>query len=96
LYSVPWKHVGETLDARSAVTMVQLLLGGELVKTHPRKPTGKQTYLADYRAEKIAFRMGTAPWCRRQATGIGRACEELIAGLRARQRALPAAGRPGG
>ena len=48
LYSVPWKHLGKTLDARSTATMVQLFCGGELVKTHVRKPRGKQTDLGDY------------------------------------------------
>ncbi len=48
LYSVGWKHIGQTLDARSTATMVQLFLGGELVKTHVRKERGKQTDLADY------------------------------------------------
>jgi transposase len=48
LYSVPWKHIGKTLDARSTATMVQLFCGGDLVKTHVRKPRGKQTDLADY------------------------------------------------
>src|SRR6266568_987861 len=36
LYSVPWRHIGKTLDARSTAAMVQLFLGGELVKTHVR------------------------------------------------------------
>ena len=74
LYSVPWKHLGKTLDARSTATMVQLFSGGELVKTHVRKPQGKQTDLADYPPEKIAFHMRTPAWCRRRAAEIGPAC----------------------
>ena len=81
LYSVPWKLIGTTLDARSTPTMVQLFAGGELVKTHARKPAGKQTDLADYPPEKIAFHMRTPVWCRRQAAGIGPACEELTGAL---------------
>jgi transposase len=81
LYSVPWKHLGKTLDARSTATMVQLFCGGELVKTHVRKPRGKQTDLADYPPEKIAFHMRTPAWCRRQAVQVGPACAALIAGL---------------
>ena len=46
LYSVPWQHIGKTLDARSTATMVQLFAGGDLVKTHARKAQGKQTDLA--------------------------------------------------
>ena len=81
LYSVPWKHLGHTLDARSTATMVQLFSGGELIKTHVRKPRGKQTDLTDYPPEKIAFHMRTPAWCRRRAAEIGPACSALIAGL---------------
>ena len=48
MYSVPWKHIGQTLDARSTARMVQLFSRGNLVKTHVRKPRGRQTDLADY------------------------------------------------
>jgi hypothetical protein len=61
--------------------MVQLFCGGDLVKTHVRKPQGKQTDLADYPPEKIAFHMRTPAWCRRRAAEIGPACTTLIAGL---------------
>ena len=81
LYSVPWRHLGKTLDARSTATMVQLFSGGELIKTHVRKPQGKQTDLADYPPEKIAFHMRTPAWCRRRAAEIGPACTALISGL---------------
>ena len=81
LYSVPWRHLGKTLDARSTATMVQLFCGGELVKTHVRKPQGKQTDLADYPPEKIAFHMRTPAWCRKRAAEIGPACTALISGL---------------
>jgi hypothetical protein len=81
LYSVPWKHIGQRLDARSTATMVQLFCGGELVKTHVRKPRGKQTDLTDYPPEKIAFHMRTPSWCRKKAAEIGPACTALIAGL---------------
>jgi len=81
LYSVPWKHLGKSLDARSTATMVQLFSAGELVKTHVRKPRGKQTDLADYPPEKIAFHLRTPAWCRRQAAEIGPACAVLIGGL---------------
>jgi hypothetical protein len=81
LYSVPWKHIGQALDARSTATMVQLFSGGDLVKTHVRKPRGKQTGLGDYPPEKIAFRMRTPAWCRRRAAEIGPACAALIGGL---------------
>jgi transposase len=81
LYSVPWKHIGQTLDARSTATMVQLFADGDLVKTHARKPAGKQTDLGDYPPEKIAFHMRTPAWCRKKAAEIGPACQALIGGL---------------
>jgi transposase len=81
LYSVPWQHIGKTADVRITATMVQFFIGGQLVKTHPRKARGKQTDYGDYPPEKIAFHMRTPAWCRRQAAGIGPACEQVIAGL---------------
>jgi len=81
LYSVPWRHIGKTADVRVTDTMVQFFIGGELVKTHPRKQWGKQTDFGDYPPEKIAFHMRTPAWCRRQAEGIGPACEQVISEL---------------
>ena len=81
LYSVPWRHIGKTADVRVTATMVQFFIGGQLVKTHPRKEKGKQTDFSDYPPEKIAFHMRTPAWCRNQAAGIGPACEQVIAGL---------------
>jgi Mu transposase, C-terminal domain len=81
LYSVPWRHIGKTADVRITATMVQFFIGGQLVKTHPRKEKGKQTDFADYPPEKIAFHMRTPTWCRRQAAAIGPACAQVIAGL---------------
>jgi hypothetical protein len=51
LYSVPWRHIGETADVRVTDTMVQFFIGGQLVKTHPRKGWGKQTDFGDYLSE---------------------------------------------
>jgi len=81
LYSVPWRHIGKTADVRLTAAMVQFFIGGQLVKTHPRKTRGKQTDFADYPPEKIAFHMRTPAWCRRQAAVIGPACEQVITGL---------------
>jgi transposase len=81
LYSVPWRHIGKTADVRITATMVQFFIGGQLVKSHPRKVRGKQTDFGDYPPEKIAFHMRTPQWCRRQAAGIGPSCEYLIGEL---------------
>jgi transposase len=81
LYSVPWRHIGKTADVRITGSMVQFFIGGQLVKSHPRKARGKQTDFGDYPPEKIAFHMRTPKWCRRQAAGIGPACEQLVGEL---------------
>ena len=81
LYSVPWRHIDKTADVRVTAAMVQFFIGGQLVKTHPRKVRGKQTDFGDYPPEKIAFHMRTPAWCRKQACGIGPACEQVIAEL---------------
>ena len=54
---------------------------GSWSRPHPRKDRGKQTDLADYPPEKIAFHMRTPTWCRRQAVGIGPACTAVIGEL---------------
>ena len=81
LYSLPWRHIGKTADVRVTATMVQFFIGGDLVKTHPRKSWGKQTDFGDYPPEKIAFHMRTPVWCRTQAAQTGPACQQVIAGL---------------
>jgi transposase len=81
LYSIPWRLIGQTLDARSTATMVQFFCGGELVKTHPRKLRGKQTDYGDYPPEKIAFHLRTPDWCRTKSARIGPACVAVIADL---------------
>ena len=81
LYSVPWRHIGKTADVRVTATMVQFFIGGQLVKSHPRKVRGKQTDFGDYPPEKIAFHMRTPQWCRKRAAGIGPSCEYLIGEL---------------
>jgi len=48
LYSIPWQHIGKTLDVRLTSSMAQFFEHGELVKTHIRVARGKQTDLADY------------------------------------------------
>ena len=78
LYSLPWRYLGERVDARSTTTMVQFFRHGELIKTHPVKERGKQTDYGDYPPEKIAFHLRTPTWCRRRATEVGPACTGVI------------------
>jgi hypothetical protein len=81
LYSLPWQHLGKTADVRVTASMVQFFIGGQMVKTHPRKSWGKQTDFGDYPPEKIAFHMRTPVWCRTQARRVGPACQQVIGEL---------------
>ena len=79
LYSVPWAHIGRTVDAREGVRTVEVFLEGTLIKTHVRVERGKQTDNGDYPPEKIAFFMHTPAWCRRKAAELGVSVAEVVA-----------------
>lgn len=81
LYSVPWRHIGRKVNARSTPDMVQIFDNGELIATHVRKPFGKQTDMAHYPPERIAFAMRGPTWCRNRAAEIGPSTVAVIAEL---------------
>jgi transposase len=81
IYSIPWRLIGQRLDARCTTSVVQFFHNGTLVATHGRQPKGKQTDFSHYPPEKIAFRMRTPTWCRTRAAEIGPACVQVIDGL---------------
>lgn len=81
LYSVPWRFIGQKIDARATFTMVQIFTDGQLIATHAAKTAGKQTDMSHYPPEKIAFAMRTPTWCRTQADQIGPQCVAVIADL---------------
>jgi transposase len=81
LYSVPWRFIGQKIDARSTFTMVQIFCDGALIATHAAKAAGKQTDMSHYPPEKIAFAMRTPTWCRTQADQIGPHAVAVIADL---------------
>jgi len=81
LYSVPWRHIGRKVHARSTTDMVQIFDNGELIATHVRKPFGKQTDMAHYPPERIAFTMRGPTWCRNRAAEIGPSAVAVIAEL---------------
>lgn len=81
LYSVPWRWIGQHVDARATATTVQIFHEGTLIKTHLATPRGKQTDAGDYPPEKIAFHMRTPAWCRDRAAEIGEATSTVIAEL---------------
>jgi transposase len=79
LYSIPWRFIGERVDARATATVVQFFHKGQLIATHGRKPAGKQTDMGHYPPEKIAFQIRTPVWCRTRAAEIGASCVTVIA-----------------
>ncbi|MHB8450488.1 MAG: Mu transposase domain-containing protein [Mycobacteriales bacterium] len=81
LYSVPWAHLGATVDAREGARTVEVFLANKLIKTHVRIERGRQTDPNDYPPEKIAFLMSTPTWCRRRAAELGEAVAELVGEL---------------
>ncbi len=72
-YSVPFKHVGQELQAHIGERTVELFAGVELVRTHPRaREKGEwHTCLEDYPPEKAAYLERTPERCRQIAQGIG-------------------------
>jgi transposase len=81
LYSIPWRFLGATVDAREAGSVVQFFHDGTLIKTHPWLERGKRTDTTDYPPEKIAFQMRTPVWCRQRAGEIGESCASVITEL---------------
>lgn len=81
LYSVPWRFLGHTLDARLGERSVELFSEGTLVKSHPRLARGRQTDWEDYPPHKVAFFMRTPTWCRRRAAELGASVAQVVGEL---------------
>ncbi|MGH2379412.1 MAG: IS21 family transposase, partial [Candidatus Limnocylindria bacterium] len=81
LYSVPWQHVGKTLQAKVSASLVELYDGDTLVKTHVKDGRRRVTDDADLPPDKVAFLMRTPAWCRRCAAEVGTATAGLVDGL---------------
>ncbi len=81
LYSVPWRLIGKTVDARQGERVVEVFVDGVIAKTWPRADRGKQTDYADYPPEKVAFFMRTPQWCRKRAAEFGPAVAALVSVL---------------
>jgi len=78
IYSVPWRLIGQHVDARETWNIVQFFHKGQLVATHARKDKGKRTDTSHYPPDKIAFRMRTPVWCRRKAAEVGPNCSTVV------------------
>jgi hypothetical protein len=75
LYSVPRRYIGKTADVRITSSMVQFLIGGQLVKSHPCKIRGKQTAAATTRRGGArAAHLWTRPLQRPTAPGTRSTC----------------------
>lgn len=72
-YSVPYRYIGQTLDAYVGERVVQLFQGAALITTHERATTAGtwRTRLEHYPAEKAAFLERTPTRCREIARRIG-------------------------
>jgi transposase len=81
LYSLPYRLIGQRLDARATAASVQFFANGELVKTHSFQAKGRRTDWADLPEERVGFFMRTPTWCRAQAAMVGPATEALVGEL---------------
>jgi transposase len=81
LYSLPYRLIGQQVDARATGTLVEFFLDGQLVKTHPFQARGRRTDWADLPDDKTGFFMRTPVWCRSQAALVGPACDALVSEL---------------
>jgi transposase len=79
-YSVPYRYIGQRLDAYVSDHLVELYDGVDLVATHVRstRPGQWQTRLEDYPVEKAAYLLQTPQYCRQWATQIGSATSQVV------------------
>jgi len=82
-YSVPYRYIGQSLDAQVSERVVQLFHGQELVATHPRSQEAGQwhTRLEHYPADKAAYLERTPERCRQVAARLGAATSQVVATL---------------
>lgn len=78
LYSVPWRLIGRTVDAREGERTVEVFVDGAVVKTWGRVTKGRMTDHADFPPEKVAFFMRTPVWCRHRAAELGPSVAALV------------------
>jgi transposase len=81
IYTVPWRFIGQHLDARVGDRTVEFYADGKVIKTWARVEKGRQTDWDDFPPEKVAFFMRTPQWCLKQASELGENVNALVAGL---------------
>ena len=84
LHSVPWRHIGRSVDAREGERTVEVFVDGAVVKTWGRVAKGRMTDHGDFPPEKVAVFMRTPVWCRHRAAELGPAVAALVDPLLAR------------
>jgi len=79
-YSVPYRYVGQTLDAHVGERLLQLFAGQELVASHERSlgPGQWHTRLEHYPAAKAAYLERTPERCRHLALRVGPATQQVV------------------
>jgi hypothetical protein len=79
-YSVPFRYVGQTLEAYVGERVVELYLGANLLATHVRSATPGQwhTRLEDYPPDKAEYLKRTPDRCRQLAAHIGPAAQKVV------------------
>ncbi len=79
-YSVPYRHIGQTLDAYIGERVVEIYQGIHLVATHLRctAPGQWQTRLEDYPPAKAEYLKRTPAHCRQMAAHLGPATQHVI------------------
>jgi hypothetical protein len=72
-YSVPYRYVGQKLEAYVHERVVELYQGQTLIATHVRsqEPGRWQTRLEHYPPNKAAYLQQTPDFCRKSAARIG-------------------------
>jgi hypothetical protein len=82
-YSVPFRYVGQTLDAHIGERVVQLFCGQELVASHERsqEPGIWHTRLGHYPPDKAAYLENTPARCREIAARVGPATVQVVESL---------------
>jgi transposase len=79
-YSVPYIHVGQTLDAYVSERIVEIYKGTELVATHERslQPGKWHTRTKHYPEHKAAYLERTPAYCRQVAARLGVATSQVV------------------
>jgi transposase len=79
-YSVPYRYVGQTLDAYVSERVVEIYRGLDLIVTHERslQPGEWHTRLEDYPEHKAAYLERTPTFCRQVAARVGPATQQVV------------------